>query len=141
MSEIEADDLGPVSGPHSIPLNELMVEIPSSLSDKELKKMLIPDIKLESFSVPEFTYCGECAYWKYIEGDKERCRKHAPRPDIENSFASTTQQVVWPATKKTEGCFEGDRKENCKEEDNCDSCAGACKAGLQNVNTKMSNCI
>jgi hypothetical protein len=102
-------------------------------------------------TVPEFTLCGECIFWKNVEGDdRHRCRKYAPRPEIENSYASTTQNVVWPAPKNQEGCFEGYKKEEIiepeeKPENNETGCGGcsSCKEEnrLVNKNTNMSNCV
>lgn len=59
----------------------------------------------------KFVYCGNCVCYVRITGDEDyRCRKYAPRPEIENSLGSTKQVPVWPSPKPSDGCFEGTDK-------------------------------
>lgn len=59
----------------------------------------------------KLVYCGNCACYVRLTGEEDyRCRKYAPRPEIENSLGSTKQIPVWPSPKPLDGCFEGTNK-------------------------------
>ncbi len=62
-------------------------------------------------TLKKLVYCECCVYYVKLIGEEDyKCRKYAPRPEIENSLGSKKQIPVWPSPKHSDGCFEGINK-------------------------------
>jgi hypothetical protein len=76
-------------------------------------------------ALEQFVHCLQCIFWRKLGEDTgKRCLKNAPKPEITNSLSSVVQEVVWPAPKAFQGCFEGVPKP--KEATAAKACSNGC---------------
>lgn len=48
--------------------------------------------------------CGECECWAYDKDGWGRCEAHAPHPSVMAEDRKIKFTLVWPMTKRDDGC-------------------------------------